>query len=211
MHIRVATAGDAPAVRDIYAPIVADTAISFEDDPPTVDGMKRRIVNTLPTHPWLVCERGDDGGAGDEGDGVAGYAYAGPHRSRGAYRWSVDVSVYVAEGARGAGVGRALYESLFALLVEQGFVTAYAGIVQPNEASVGLHESLGFEPVGVYEDVGYKRGEWRDVGWWGKRLREPPAEPNPPVSVETVRVRSGEVRFRELLGDEDGGCDGHTS
>ncbi|MFC4357485.1 arsinothricin resistance N-acetyltransferase ArsN1 family B [Halobium salinum] len=205
MHVRPATASDAAAVHDIYAPVVAGTAISFEDDPPTVEEIRRRIVNTLPTHPWLVCERDGDGGDGEGGEGIVGYAYAGPHRSRDAYRWSVDVSVYVAEDERGAGVGRTLYESLFALLVEQGFVTAYAGIAQPNETSVGLHESLGFEPVGVYESVGYKRGAWRDVGWWAKRLREPPAEPTPPVGVETVRVKVGEERFQELL------ATGHTS
>ncbi|MFC6724460.1 GNAT family N-acetyltransferase, partial [Halobium palmae] len=197
MHVRLATTEDAAAVRDIYAPAVEESAISFEDEPPSSGEIRSRIARKLPTFPWLVCERvgSDENAEGAENapdeagsDSVVGYAYAGPYRSREAYRWSVEVSVYVADDARRTGVGRTLYESLLALLAEQGFVTAYAAITLPNEASVGLHESLGFERIGVFEDVGYKRGAWRDVGFWEKRLRDPPDEPTPPMGVETVRV-----------------------
>lgn len=180
--IRLAGTHDAGAVSEIYAPAVADGFTSFEAVPPDAAEMAGRIERTLPDHPWLVCER--------EGT-VAGYAYAGPHRKRAAYRWSVDVSVYVHPDHRRRGVGRGLYESLFEILRLQGFVNAYAGIALPNPASVGLHESFGFEQAGVYEGVGYKRGEWRDVGWWQLALAEKVADPASPLSIEDVRGSSG--------------------
>lgn len=171
--IRLATAADAAGVQAIYAPIVAGTPISFETEVPTVEDMARRIAAVLPHHPWLVC--GADGA-------VDGYAYASRHCERAAYRWSVEVSVYVHARCRGVGVGRALYEALFALLTDQGVCNACAGITLPNPSSVGLHESLGFAPVGVYHRIGYKMGTWHDVGWWEKRLQEgadPPAPLRP--------------------------------
>ena len=182
MTIRLARGADAGAIRAVYAPVVRDTAVSFETDPPTADEMRGRIERTLGTHPWLVAERGGE---------VAGYAYAGPHRKRASYRWCVDVSVYVGEDHRGRGIGRGLYEALLEILRLQGFYNAYAGIALPNPASVGLHESLEFERVGVYGNVGYKRGEWHDVGWWARTLREHDGEPEPPAAV-------GEVPEEEL-------------
>lgn len=155
--IRLAVADDADQIQKIYAPIVRDTAISFELEIPSVSEMQHRILSTLEKMPWLFCE---NNGA------VLGYAYAGSHRSRAAYQWSVDVSVYVDANYRGKRVGQALYRSLFDLLVLQGFRTAYAGITLPNAASVGLHESLGFLPVGIYRSVGYKLDSWHDVGWY---------------------------------------------
>src|SRR4029079_16629726 len=110
-------------------------------------------------------------------------ACASKHRERAAYQWSVDVSVYIHERARRQGVGRALYTSLFALLRLQGFYSAHAGISLPNRASVGLHEALVFQPVGVYRSVGYKRGAWHDVGWWQLALRERTGTPDPPRSL----------------------------
>jgi L-amino acid N-acyltransferase YncA len=176
--IRLATPHDAPGVQAIYAPVVRETAISFEWEPPTVDDMGKRIGEVVERMPWLVCEhRGD----------VLGYAYASPHRVRAAYQWSVDVSVYIQAQARRAGVGRGLYRSLFALLVLQGFYQAYAGITLPNPASVGLHESLGFQPVGVYRAVGYKLGAWHDVGWWQLTLQARVTPPDPPVALGAVR------------------------
>jgi L-amino acid N-acyltransferase YncA len=176
--LRLATVADAAGVRAIYAPIVAETAISFEVEPPTVETMRARIAATLAAFPWIVCEHGGE---------VAGYAYASAHHERAAYRWAVDVSVYVHEAARRRGVGRACYTALFRLLALQGFHAAYAGITLPNPASVALHEALGFEPVGVYRDVGFKLGAWHDVGWWQRRLREraaPAAPPSPLAAVE---------------------------
>jgi phosphinothricin acetyltransferase len=172
--IRLATERDALACLRIYAPVVAETAISFETEAPSVEEMERRIADTLVQLPWLVLE---------EPEGVQGYAYAAPYRKRAAYQWSVEVSVYVAEEARGKGVGRRLYAALFDLLRRQGYVNAYAGIALPNDASVGLHEAMGFRPVGVYRNVGFKLGRWLDVGWWQLELREPPGEPVAPSPV----------------------------
>ncbi len=172
--IRPAGPDDAGAIREIYAPIVANTVITFEIEPPSTDELRRRIEQTTVMFPWLVC---DDGG-------VQGYAYASRHRERLAYQWSVDVSVYVDPHSQGLGVGRRLYTALFEQLVRQGFGNAYAGVVLPNAASVGLHESLGFQPVGVYRSVGYKLGAWHDVGWWHLPLQTLPLSPAAPASFE---------------------------
>ena len=180
--IRLAEERDAGQVAAIYAPVVRETAISFETEPPSTEEMRRRIEDTLRRFPWLVCERGGE---------VLGYAYAGAHRSRAAYRWSVEVSAYVREGERRRCVGRALYTSLFEILVLQSFYNAYAGITLPNPPSVGLHESVGFRPVGVYRGVGYKLGAWRDVGWWELPLQERAASPGEPLDLPQVRTSGG--------------------
>ena len=172
IRIRDAVETDAAAVLAIYAPIVRYTAISFEIEPPTVADMRDRVATTVETYPWLIAESDDR---------VLGYAYAGQHSQRAAYAWSVDVSVYVDDGARGQGVGGGLYRTLLRLLTAERYVMAFAGIALPNDASVGLHESLGFVPVGVFTDVGYKHGRWHDVGWWQRHLCDPPSEPELPT------------------------------
>ncbi|HEX8752274.1 MAG TPA: arsinothricin resistance N-acetyltransferase ArsN1 family B [Solirubrobacterales bacterium] len=163
---------DAAVCATIYAPHVEDSPVSFEERAPSTEEMAARIARYATSHAWLVAER--------EGE-LVGYAYACSHRERPAYRWAVDVSVYVADGQQGRGVGRALYEALFARLREHGFRVAFAGITLPNPASVALHESLGFEPIGVARGIGWKHGAWRDVGWWQLRLApgadDAPAEP----------------------------------
>jgi phosphinothricin acetyltransferase len=176
-RIRLALEADSAAIAAIYRPIVESTAISFETVAPDATEMSRRLRETMATHPWLVCERGGT---------VAGYAYATKHRVRGAYRWSVDTSVYVAGAHQRLGLGRRLYLSLFAVLTAQGYVNAFAGIALPNDASVGLHEALGFAPLGVYRRVGYKLGEWRDVGWWQLILGEHRQTPAEPLSLAAV-------------------------
>jgi L-amino acid N-acyltransferase YncA len=172
--IRIARREDAAAIQAIYAPYVLDTPVSFEVEVPVVAEMERRIAETLTRFPWLVCEI--DGA-------VAGYAYASTHRTRIAYQWSADVSVYVHPGFQRRGIGRALYTSLFACLSRQGFYNLYAGITLPNPASVGLHEAMGFEPIGIYRAVGYKCGTWHDVGWWQLALHTDrdtaPSDPRP--------------------------------
>jgi L-amino acid N-acyltransferase YncA len=171
-RIRIARPPDAPQIADIYRPIVADTAVSFEEDPPSVGEIERLMESTLDVYPWLVCER----------DGrLAGYAYATRLRSRPAYQWSVEVSAYTHPDALRSGVARALYTSLFEILKRQGLVSAYAGITLPNEGSVSLHEAFGFEPLGVYRNVGHKIGSWHDVGWWQLALQDPPEHPEPPT------------------------------
>lgn len=170
-------ARDARACAAIYAPFVRDTPVSFEEQPPSEVKIARRIAAASSEgYPWLVAEV-----AGE----VAGYACA--HRDRGAYRWAADVTVYVAEGRRGQGVGRALYGGLMPLLSRQGLRIACAGITLPNDASVALHERFGFELVGVFRGIGWKTGAWRDVGWWQVELSPPtdrqPAEPEPRVRL----------------------------
>ncbi len=185
--IRLATAADARQAAEIYAPSVAGATTSFEIEPPSEAEMAGRIAAAADFAPWLVCEE----------DGVlAGYAYAARHRERAAYRWCVDVSVYIRDGMRRAGLGRALYTSLLALLRLQGFCAAHAGITLPNPASVGLHESLGFRPVGVYPKVGFKCGAWHDVGWWQLELRERVGEPPTILSMDELRRCPG---FAEAL------------
>ena len=173
MHLRLATAADAAAVRAIYGPVIETSAISFELVVPSEDEMASRISERQPEHPWLVAE-GEDGLHGRAGQGaghgVVGYAYAGRFSGRAAYDWSVETSAYIAEAARGRGVGRALYAALLALLTAQGYRQAMAGIALPNEASVRLHEGAGFTLVGVYRAVGWKFGAWHDVGWWQRAL-----------------------------------------
>jgi phosphinothricin acetyltransferase len=169
--IRTAQPSDAAAVQRIYAPVVEGSVISFEYEPPSAEEMARRIESTLRRLPWLVAEI----------DGrVVGYAYAAPHGERSAYRWSVDTSIYLDAESRGVGIGRQLYDHLLSTLAELGYVNAYAGITLPNEASVGLHEACGYEPVGVYRSVGYKFGQWHDVGWWHRRLHDSPRDPAVP-------------------------------
>jgi L-amino acid N-acyltransferase YncA len=183
VSLRLATLDDAPAVAAIYAPYVRDTVISFEAVPPAPDEMRSRIADALARHAWLVACRGDD---------VVGYAYASMHRTRAAYRWSVDTGVYLDASAHRRGIGRRLYGALFALLARQRYASAYAGITLPNAASVGLHESTGFVLVGVYERVGYKLGAWRDVGWWGRRLCEGDDAPEEPRALS--ELDAGEVK-----------------
>jgi L-amino acid N-acyltransferase YncA len=174
ISLRPAEKHDADAIAAIYAPIVRDTFISFETEPPSPAVMAERIATTQQRYPWLVATTGE--GAGDA---VVGYAYGSALRPRAAYQWSVEVTAYVAESARGQGVGRRLYRGLFTVLRAQGFHAAFAGVALPNDASVALHEAVGFEPLGTYREVGFKFGAWRDVGWWRLALADaatPPAE-----------------------------------
>jgi phosphinothricin acetyltransferase len=170
--IRQAGEADAEAILGIYAPFCRETIVSFEVEPPSVAQMSQRLRDVGERFPWLVCEL--------EGR-CAGYAYAARHRERAGYAWSADVAIYVAEGYRRAGIGRALYTSLFAALRLQGFVNAFAGITLPNPASVALHEALGFERIATYRNVGFKLGAWHDVGWWQLSLAPLPQAPVLPV------------------------------
>jgi L-amino acid N-acyltransferase YncA len=172
VSVRIAGPADADAIAAIYAPYVVETAISFEEEPPSGSEMASRLAATLPTHPFLVFE---------EGGRVLGYAYGAHHVARAAYRWSANVSVYTALDAHRRGIGRALYTTLIATLRRQGFHSLFAGIALPNEKSVGLHEAMGFTHLGTYQEVGFKLGRWHDVGYWRLGLREGPprAEPIP--------------------------------
>jgi phosphinothricin acetyltransferase len=139
--------------------------------------MARRIADTLVTHPWLVADRGGD---------VLGFARAGRFRERAAYGWTVETSVYIRGDVHRGGVGRALYTALFEILVQQGYYNAYAGATLPNAASAGLHESMGFTPVGTYRAAGYKFGVWHDVGWWQLLLQPLAIDPHLPHPLAVV-------------------------
>jgi L-amino acid N-acyltransferase YncA len=170
--VRDASARDARACVEIYAPYVLETAVSFESEPPTQAQMAERIERNTRTHAWVVLE--DDAGR------VVGYAYGAPHQTRAAYRWACEVSIYIERGRRRTGGGRALYEALFARLAARGYRMAVAGMTLPNEASAGLHRAMGFTAVGVYRRIGWKRGAWHDVAWVQRELAvasDPPAEP----------------------------------
>ena len=174
-RIRLATQADAPAIAAIYSPYVEDTRISFEEVAPGAAEMAMRMSN--PLYPWLVAEQGGR---------VAGFANSSAFRVRRAYRWSVEVGIYVAPEAKRCGLGRALFEKLLDLLTAQGFVSAIGAIALPNEASAGFHEALGFVHTGTYREVGFKLGEWADVGLWQRDLAprtDEPIEPRPFADV----------------------------
>lgn len=176
--IRLAREADAAAIASIYRRYVEESRISFEEEAPDALEMQRRIAGDKPgLYPWLVAE---------EYGSLLGYAASSPFRTRPAYRWIVETGIYLDPAAQGRGVGRALLSELLALLQRQGFAAAIGAIALPNDSSVALHEKLGFFHTGTYRQVGFKMGEWLDVGLWQRELaaREtPPVEPLPFASV----------------------------
>lgn len=180
--LRPAASEDAAAILEIYAPLVRETAASFEIEPPSIADMQTRMLNILPDYPWLVAEF----------DGrILGYAYASRHRPRPAYQWVVETSIYVHPQARHKGLATRLYTALLAILRLQGLYKAYAVITLPGLSSIGLHESLGFTHFAVYKAAGYKLGAWHDVGWWERVLQ--PAQPEPQAPTP----------FSALVGGQD--------
>jgi phosphinothricin acetyltransferase len=183
MLIRHADPDDAAGCLDVYRAFADDTAVSFEHEAPSLEEFQQRITRISRTHAFLVA---------DERGSIAGFAYAGVHRERVAYRWTCEVSVYLGEDFRGQGLGRALYDALFPLLERQGYRMMLAGISVPNPASVALHRSLGFEEIGVYRRIGWKAGDWRDVMWLARQLgpetheTDPPPPPGPPVRLNEL-------------------------
>ncbi|HEX5040936.1 MAG TPA: GNAT family N-acetyltransferase [Candidatus Limnocylindria bacterium] len=165
---------DAVAVAAIYAAAVDTTIATFEEIAPAAETIRDRMRSVLARTPWLVFE---------DGDAVLGYAYAAPHQERPGYRWSVNISVYVASERRGMGVGRALYDELLAILRRQGFVNVYAGIALPNPSSVALHEGIGMRRTALYERVGFKFDAWHDVAWFALRLADPAGVPPEPIPL----------------------------
>ena len=173
--IRLASAEDAGAIAAIYRPYVEGSRISFEETAPDAAEMAARMQS--PLHPWLVIE--EDGT-------MLGYAASSPYHRRPAYRWTVETSVYVAQQAHGCGLGRKLLSALVELLTSQGFVTAIGAIALPNDASVALHEKLGFTRAGTYQGVGFKLGKWASVGLWQRDLAARTAAPSEPLPFRSV-------------------------
>jgi phosphinothricin acetyltransferase len=179
--VRIAEPADAAAIQAIYAPFCDTSTVSFDAVAPTVEQMAQRMARILPRYPWLVCEIGGE---------VAGYVYASQHRERAAYRWAVEVAVYIAPTHQRCGIGRALYTSLFGILRQQEYFKALAGITLPNEGSIGLHEAMGFRQIAAYPGIGHKLGHWLDVGWWQLALQPERADPPEPRAFEQVRHSS---------------------
>ena len=172
IKIRRASASDAADCLELYRPSVDQSAISFEDAPPTQDEMAARIAKISVQLPWLIAEH-----ASGE---ITGYAYASPHRDRAAYRWTCEVSIYVGKNHHRQGVAKALYGALLESLRRQGYQSALAGITLPNPESVSLHEAFGFKKIAIYQNIGFKNGAWRDVGWWQLQIgtaKNPPQQP----------------------------------
>lgn len=161
MRLRFVSLRDDAAIAAIYAPVVAETAISFETVPPDAGAMRARIATQPAVLPWVVAEI-------DEA--VAGYAYASSFRGRAAYRFSVEVGVYVAAGARRRGAGTALYGALLRLLELQGYRRAFAGIALPNDVSIALHRAVGFSAAGTVHAAGFKFDRWHDVAFYERGL-----------------------------------------
>ncbi|MBD8471683.1 GNAT family N-acetyltransferase [Sphingomonas sp. CFBP 8765] len=181
--IRAARPEDAAAIAAIYAPHVLVGTVSFETDAPDARQMRTRMAASDGLYPWLVATVGDS-------RGVIAFGYAGRFRERAAYRFVVETTVYVADAAQRQGAGRLLYEALIDTLRAQGFTQAIGVIALPNDGSIRLHESVGFRRAGVYRAVGYKNGQWIDVGHWQCALNDaavPPVEPRRFAEVGVVR------------------------
>jgi phosphinothricin acetyltransferase len=178
VEIRLAQPEDAAGILSIYAPYCESTTVSFEIVAPSFAQMRERIERITANYPWLVAEA--------EGQ-LAGYVYASQFRERAAYRWTAEVAVYIAHDQKRRGIARALYTTLFSILRLQGYFKAIAGITLPNPASVGFHERLGFRPAGKFSGVGYKSGQWLDVGSWQRELQCECCDPSDPQPFRNMR------------------------
>lgn len=177
MTIRLAKPSDAAGILDIYAPYISNTSFTFETEVPSAEAFGERIAAYLVHWPWLVCEAGGR---------IAGYAYGSKYRERLGYQWCVECSVYVHDDFLRKGTGMALYTPLFELLKLQGYRNVYAVINLPNERSVSFHERCGFKWFATYENVGYKLGKWKNVGWWQLIINEYNHEPAPPIKFSDL-------------------------
>ena len=175
--IRLATEADSGSILEIYAPFITDTVITFEYEVPTVTEFGKRITNIQKKYPWLICEVNGS---------VVGYAYASKFSERAAYDWSVDFSIYIKHLYHGKKIGKALYFALFELLKLQGYYNAYAGVTLPNIKSESIHQSFGFKPVGVYQNVGYKFGNWHDVKWFELKIQDYSKSPITPKIIDEI-------------------------
>jgi phosphinothricin acetyltransferase len=180
--IRMAVDRDTPEILEIYAPYILNSTVSFETVLPTPEEFNIRIRHIQKVLPWLVCEFNGK---------IAGYAYAADHRSRTAYQWTKELSVYVHDQFRKYGTGTALYVTLMELLRMQGVMNCLAGITLPNDASKKFHERLGFRNVGTYRNIGFKFGRFCDVGWWELFIGDSDNTPGEIVPVEEIVNSAG--------------------
>jgi L-amino acid N-acyltransferase YncA len=190
--LRLATPADGDAVAAVYAPYVAETAISFELVPPTGADMAGRIAKVLEHGPYVVAEL--DGA-------VRAYAYAGRFRDRAAYDWTAETTVYVDRSLHRSGLGRATMEAVLRVLRLQGYHRVVAGVTPPNAASVGLHLALGFERVGLFEEVGWKNGRWWGVEFFELQLA-PAADGVDPAPIRPLPELLGTPELAKAITGE---------
>jgi L-amino acid N-acyltransferase YncA len=179
IQYRIATPEDAESILEIYTPVINTTAISFEETPPSVADMAKRIEKILEKHPWIV--------AVDKNEKILGYAYASPYRDRAAYKWASEVSIYIRDTHQKLGLGKSLYEKLFHIMKKQNIYKSYALIALPNTGSIALHEKMGFQYLCIFKNVGYKLGKWHDVGWWEKTLSRSANAPSEPIKFSDLK------------------------
>jgi L-amino acid N-acyltransferase YncA len=161
--IRLAESHDVSGILEIYAPFIPGTAVTFEETVPDEESFWKRVQGIMAELPFLVCEI----------DGqIAGYAYTSGYRSRASYRWTKEVSVYVHPGFQRKKVGHALYTSLHEIVRYQGIANLLAIITMPNEPSVAFHEYFGYRKCAEFSKVGYKLGQWQNVGWFELFLQD---------------------------------------
>ncbi len=175
--IKIASKDDAAGMLEIYTPFILNSGITQETEVPELEEFQKRIVSTLRERPWLVCEIDGE---------IAGYAYAGKHRDRKGYQWCVESSVYISPNYYNHGIANALYRALFDILRLLGYVNAYAVITLPNDRSIGFHERFGFDYFTTYKKIGYKLGQWHDVGWWQYEITPHKAEPDDPIKFPNL-------------------------
>jgi L-amino acid N-acyltransferase YncA len=175
--IRVATNDDAAGMLEIYAPFILNSGITQETEVPSVEDFQQRVISNLAERPWLVCEINNE---------IAGYAYAGKHRDRKGYQWCTEPSVYILEKYFGLGVADALYTALFDILKLQGYVNAYAVITLPNDRSIAFHKKFGFSYLTTYKKIGYKLGQWHDVGWMQYDINFHNKDPKDPIKFPDI-------------------------
>jgi phosphinothricin acetyltransferase len=175
--IRIAIKDDAKGMLDIYGPFILNSGVTQETEVPSVEDFQKRVLSNLKERPWLVCEFNKE---------ISGYAYAGKLRDRKGYQWCTEPSVYVSERFYGFGVANALYTALFDILKLQGYVNAYAVITLPNERSIAFHKKFGFEYLTTYPKIGYKLGQWHDVGWMQYEVNKYDNDPKDPIKFTDI-------------------------
>ena len=176
-NIRVAIKDDAAGMLEIYAPFILNSGITQETEVPSIEQFQQRVTSNLEERPWLVCEINNE---------IAGYAYAGKHRDRKGYQWCTEPSVYISEKFFGVGAANALYTALFDILKLQGYVNAYAVITLPNDRSIAFHKKFGFEYLTTYKKIGYKLGQWHDVGWMQYEVNPHKENPEDPIKFPKI-------------------------
>jgi L-amino acid N-acyltransferase YncA len=192
-NIRVATKNDAAGMLEIYAPFILDSGITQETEVPSLGDFQQRIISNFEERPWLVCKINNE---------IAGYAYAGKHRDRKGYQWCTEPSVYISEKNYGLGIANALYTALFDILKAQGYVNAYAVITLPNDRSIAFHKKFGFEYLTIYKKIGYKLGQWHDVGWMQYEIiphKNDPADPIKFLNIDKALIDSILLKSSRLL------------